>query len=311
MKADFLLNKTKPLFERIRLLEGNRVTKNMLLLTVFAVALYFADLLTTLLVAVFVFIIAGITGFQINENSDEYMVLLLLLTIISIVLTAIFIRLIENRPLRTAMIEQRKRIPDYFSGLILGFAMFSAVVMIAWFGGGLERLPGVAAFKPLTYALLCTGWLIQGFSEEFMFRGWIMTSAGTHHHPWAAVLLSSVLFAAAHLANDGISVLAFVNLTLYGVAMAVLILRMRSIWCAGAIHSVWNWAQGNFYGLSVSGLKTSPNTVLHFEQTAGKNWLNGGAFGLEGGVAATIVLVIFILIFLLRPQRESFDPQKV
>lgn len=311
MIFDFSLKKTEPIFDRIRHIEGKRVIKNLILLVLAAFGFYLLDGIVTMMASVVVGAGSALAGQPIKEGSEEGTVVMLFLTSVCIILTAIFIRLVENRPLRTGMIEKRKMIPDYMSGLLIGFAMFSGVVLIAWFGGGLNRIAESPSLSPLTYTLLCFGWLIQGFSEEFMFRGWIMTSAGTYHKPWTAVLLSSVLFAAAHLGNDGISILAFVNLTLYGMAAALLILRKRSIWCAGALHSVWNWAQGNFYGLSVSGMKTSPNTVLHFEQTAGKELLNGGAFGLEGGVAATIVLVVCIMIFLMMPQRESFEPDRV
>lgn len=287
------------------------MTKSLILLVLTAVGFYLIDGIATVMGAVVAASGSALAGHPVREGSDEAMALTLLLTSICVVLTAAFTCLIERRPLRTCMIEKRKLVPDYLSGMLIGFAMFSGAVLIAWFGGGLNRIAAPPSLSPVTYSLLCVGWLIQGFSEEFMFRGWIMTSAGTFHKPWTAVLLSSVLFAAAHLGNDGISIMALVNLTLYGAAAALLILRKRSIWCSGALHSVWNWAQGNFYGLSVSGMETSPNTVLHFEQTAGKDWLNGGAFGLEGGAAVTIVLVICILIFLMMPQRESFAPDRV
>ena len=61
----------------------------------------------------------------------------------------------------------------------------------------------------------------------------------------------------------------------------------------GAIHSMWNFAQGNLFGIPVSGLVGSPSPLVT-EMGEGK-WqtlVNGGSFGLEGGLAVTAVLAV-------------------
>ena len=47
--------------------------------------------------------------------------------------------------------------------------------------------------------------------------------------------------------------LAFINLTLFGVFASLYFIKRGSIWGIGAFHSIWNLVQGNFWGLSVSG----------------------------------------------------------
>ena len=74
-------------------------------------------------------------------------------------------------------------------------------------------------------------------------------------------------------------------------------------WGAAALHSVWNWAQGNFFGMQVSGIPTG-SSVFSFSQTEQAKWIGGGMFGLEGGAAATVVMLAVIVILLLIPARK-------
>ena len=100
------------------------------------------------------------------------------------------------------------------------------------------------------------------------------------------------------------NVLPMINLILFGVFMSVLVLKLNSIWMACAIHSVWNFVQGNFYGILVSGNDFGPS-VFRFESTEGMELLNGGSFGMEGGIATSVVLTVSIIIVLLLKPREA------
>ena len=119
-----------------------------------------------------------------------------------------------------------------------------------------------------------------------------------------AIGLNAFTFAALHLANNGITWLSFVNLILFGVFASVYFLRRGSIWGIGALHSVWNWVQGNFYGISVSGNQVG-SSVFATETVSGKELLNGGAFGLEGSIMVTIVLAVGIIVLCFWKKAEA------
>ena len=146
--------------------------------------------------------------------------------------------------------------------------------------------------------------MIQGMAEEVLCRSYFLVSIGRRYPMWVAVLLNALFFAALHLANNGISVLAFVNLTLFGIFASVYFIKRGNIWGIGAIHSIWNFVQGNFYGIRVSGIETSC-TVFDSVSVDGRAWMNGGAFGLEGGLAVTIVLVAATLLMLSQPAKDA------
>ena len=55
---------------------------------------------------------------------------------------------------------------------------------------------------------------------------------------------------------------------------------MDSIWGISAIHTTWNFAQGNIFGIKVSGINAQVSLFSFKSSEAGKI-INGGSFGLE------------------------------
>jgi hypothetical protein len=72
------------------------------------------------------------------------------------------------------------------------------------------------------------------------------------------------------------------------------------------VHFGWNWALGWFFGLPVSGMRLVSNPLLQGEDV-GPKWLTGGSYGIEGGVACTIALVVFT-VFIWRTRWLSATP---
>lgn len=239
----------------------------------------------------------------VENMPDLTMVIMLFATAIVTASVFVYCRFIEKRRLSTLGFRKSGALKEYLFGMLAGAVIFSAAVGICLLTGALS-FEGVCANIPWgILALFLVGYLVQGMSEEVVFRGYFMVSMSRRIPIAAAVLISSVGFACAHLGNSGISVLAFVNLTLFGIFAAVYILKRGNIWGACGIHSLWNFVQGNLYGISVSGMgKTA--SVMEMSSVEGKELINGGAFGLEGGLAVTIVLVVGIVIVLLTKTKE-------
>ncbi|WP_103503260.1 MULTISPECIES: CPBP family intramembrane glutamic endopeptidase [unclassified Streptomyces] len=91
-------------------------------------------------------------------------------------------------------------------------------------------------------ALLLLTFAVQAPTEELLFRGYLLPALRERWGVAAGVLLSSALFAAAHMANQGATA-AYALLTfLLGVALALWTLADGNLWRACAFHTVWNWA---------------------------------------------------------------------
>ena len=236
-------------------------------------------------------------------SSDILTIGMLFANMAMILLTMLFCKVIQKRKMRTLGFVKKNLLKEYGMGLGIGFAMFSVAVLLCMVTGSLHFEGVSAKFAAGTFVLFGLGYMIQGMAEEVLCRSYFMVSIGRRYPMWVAVILNALFFAALHLGNSGISVLAFVNLTLFGVFASVYFIKRGSIWGIGAIHSIWNFAQGNFYGIKVSGMATSC-TVFDSVAVEGREWMNGGAFGLEGGLAVTIVLVAATLFMLTRPAQD-------
>jgi hypothetical protein len=106
-------------------------------------------------------------------------------------------------------------------------------------------------------------------------------------------------------AEQGAFAAGLFYLVLYGIFAALYFIRRGSIWGVAAFHSIWNFVQGNFFGIQVSGLKVG-SSVLTSELTETGRLVNGGGFGLEGGLAVTLVLAIGIaVLYFMKPKKED------
>ena len=310
MKNKFSLSEIQFIFDRIKQAPKQRVIQNFVLNLLIFVAFEIVNQFVQAIVMIVAMLPSMLREFsesgaitaEISGTSE--LLLMLFLTAVCIALCFLYCLVIERRPIRTMGLTKRRLIPDYLIGAVIGVGMMGAAVMLSWAGGGLRYIGAENSIPWGTMLAFLCAWMIQGFSEELNFRGFFMMTLGTHNHRLSAVIGSSVLFAAAHLLNDGISVWAVCNLTLFGLFAALYFLRTDSIWGIAAIHSMWNASQGNVFGLKVSGINI-PATFLHFEQTEGHTWLNGGAFGPEGGAAVTVVLLIGVIVMFLLPQRKT------
>lgn len=214
--------------------------------------------------------------------------------------------LIERRSLQSLGFVRKGAVPEYAVGLLGGLVLFGAAVLLCVVTGTLTLSPAENTPSWWLILLFFIGFLIQGMSEELLCRSYLMVSLSRKWPLWACAVSNALLFSLLHLGNPGISVIALVNIFLFGLFASMLTLRRGSIWMVGALHSMWNFAQGNLFGIPVSGLVGSPSPLK--AEVAEGGWqklFNGGAFGLEGGLAVTAVLALACLTVLLIPTKKS------
>ncbi|MDE6517453.1 MAG: CPBP family intramembrane metalloprotease [Acetatifactor sp.] len=251
-----------------------------------------------------------IAGVQAAANAlmqlDAMTIIMLFSNAGIILVTLLFCKLIQKRKVTTVGFQKPGMWMEYLCGMGAGLLIFSVAVLICVVTGSL-KLQGLSpSFSIGIFVLFLLGYLVQGMAEEVLCRGYFLVSVSRRYPLAVGIIANAVLFAALHLLNNGITVLAFINLVLFGVFASVYFIKRGNIWGVGALHSIWNLAQGNIYGIRVSGMQTSCS-VLSSEMVAGRELINGGDFGLEGGLAVTIVLVAGILILLASRQQRYVE----
>lgn len=233
-----------------------------------------------------------------QERSYEYANLFG--TILSSIVVILWARFYEKRSMKSLGFTRKNALRDYVVGLIIGFVMFSLVVGINVLTGSMTIENVTANLSGATIGFILIffiGFLFQGAYEELLIRGYLMVNVGAKHKVITAIAVSSIAFALLHGINPGFSFLAVINLILISVFWGLYVICFNNLWGACAMHSIWNFVQGNFYGIKVSGMDIA-DSVFVSTSVPGKELINGGAFGAEGGIATTIVISIAILILL-------------
>jgi membrane protease YdiL (CAAX protease family) len=222
------------------------------------------------------------------------------------------IRFLENLPWRSlGLTLHRGWIRDLLLGTVIGLVSLALAVGIATAAGGLRfSFIGTGMLLAAGRSLLTSGLLffVAALAEEAAFRGYplqTMTRAGLM---WLAVALTSVPFGVVHLWNPNVVPgVTFANTVIAGVWLAAAYLKTRSLWFPLGVHWGWNWALGSIFGLPISGSRFFANPILRGDDV-GPAWLTGGNYGIEGGVACTVALILAIL-FVWRTRVVSPTPE--
>lgn len=231
---------------------------------------------------------------KLMQDAPEWFTIFVLFTEIFVLfIYMLYCRLVEKRKASTMGFLGEGGLGQYGKGLVIGIAAFTSAYLLCLVTGSV-RFGGVnEQMVPGYIVLYFAGYMIQGMAEEVICRGYFMVSLTRKYSMWFSAVLSSLLFMILHFANDGMTVRSMLNLFLFGIFMALLFVDCGNIWVIGALHSVWNFMQGNVFGIQVSGLpKQNAIFVSVFQE--GRDWIHGGSFGLEGGLAVTLVLLICI-----------------
>jgi membrane protease YdiL (CAAX protease family) len=201
---------------------------------------------------------------------------------------------------------------DLAFGSLLGFLSLALATAIATAGGGLTfTISGRAALAAVFQTLILSAllFIIAGLAEEALFRGYPLQTLARANFAGFGVLLTSVPFAAVHLQNPNVVAgFTFINTALAGIWFAFAYLKTRSLWFPLGIHWSWNWALGSVFGLPVSGISDLAPHPLMRGADHGPAWLTGGSYGIEGGVACTVTLIIST-IFIFRTSLVRTSPE--
>ena len=169
-----------------------------------------------------------------------------------------FARLVEGR--RPRELALRGAAHEWLVGTAAGAALFATAlgVLVALgtyrVGAGDGVMPlvsGVVVFAP--HALF----------EELLLRAVIFKIAEESLGTWAALAGQALLFGALHLGNPHASVFGAVAIAFEaGILLAAAYMLTRRLWLAWGIHFGWNWIQGSFFGVRVSGTEVG-SSLLH------------------------------------------------
>jgi membrane protease YdiL (CAAX protease family) len=135
-----------------------------------------------------------------------------------------------------------------------------------------------------------------------VFRGYLLQNLGDGIGIFWAVAIMSIYYGLIHMSNPNSTLLAGTIITIFGFLRIFPWLRTRQLWLGMGMHAGWNFFQGPIFGFGVSGYNTE---TLIKQSVIGPDWITGGSFGPEAGLAVLAALLIGLVgVYLWTGRRE-------
>ena len=246
---------------------------------------------------------------SIQEFFYHYLLYYELFSFVIILFLFIFwVKVIEKNALSSLGFVKRNWLKYLAWGILMSHVQMGVIALI-YQGSGIGTFElNELSLEPILFILgLFPFWLLQGGTEEVATRGWLLTRIAARTNLPLAIAISSSLFGILHMGNAGVTFLSVLNIILDGVLAGLLFIYTDSIWLVVAQHGTWNYVQGNLLGFQVSGTGADAS-IFSFTMGDGPYWLTGGAFGAEGSIITTLVLLVsLVIVYRLGERKEKFD----
>ena len=218
----------------------------------------------------------------------------------------------SNRPLLKALTTKTRgnNLKMFALGLGIGLGMNLLCAVIAMLNGDIRLT--FHSFRPVSFLAVFAAVFVQSSSEELLCRVFVYHRLMRRYgKPLLAVLVNSVFFALNHLFNPGISVLAMLNIFLYGLLFSAMVIYLDSPWATMTAHTAWNFCQNVLLGLPNSG-NVLPYSVFKLEKAAATDsFAYSVAFGLEGTITACAALIVVAALIVWWGIRHKVMPTPV
>jgi membrane protease YdiL (CAAX protease family) len=266
------------------------------------------------LVAAFAANLFGVFGAE-ADTTDVGLLISGISTLLAVTLSVILARRFLDRRglaslgLRRLHASRTGAARDLAFGFLLAGAMMALIFVLELALGWthFERFTWLAAGREPGWRV--AGWLVLfllvGWYEELLSRGYWLANLRDGLNTPLAVLLTAAAFALLHGSNPNSSWLSTAGLFFAGLWFAYGVIGSRGLWLPIGAHIGWNIFEGVVFGFPVSGLQTA-----HLiEQTAsGPALWTGAAFGPEAGLVLLPALALGALgIRLYTKNRSAFD----
>jgi len=187
-------------------------------------------------------------------------------------------------------------------GLLLGFGLFCAVLLLVLVFGGFDDVSWGSFAGFLGIAGMMSSVAVM---EEVLFRGVLFRILEERTGTVISLVVSSLLFGATHLVNVNATPWGAMAIALTGGTMlAAAYTATRSLWFPIGLHFAWNFTHAGVFGIAVSGSEDVPNGLLR-TTLSGASVVTGGSFGPEASLMALLVCLVPTTVLLRRAARNG------
>ena len=221
----------------------------------------------------------------------------------AIIATAAMLFWVEHKSFDYVGLESRAARPELIARYtLLGVLAIAIPSLLLMAMGQLRAVPAAPgswwAATGLTFANL----LPAAAGEELLLRGYIFAVLREAIGWRWTLIATSIVFGLFHVPNPGADAESVLLVMLAGFFLGAVLLATRSLYVAIAAHFGWNWAMAAGLHTPVSGIPVlSPDYRV---VDAGPDWLTGGGWGPEGGLAAAVSMFVVVIYIYARHLRR-------
>jgi membrane protease YdiL (CAAX protease family) len=219
-------------------------------------------------------------------------------SLVAAIVPALVIARFEKRPFGVYGLPSQGAFgKQFWIGLVWGICAITLLLAVmrgvgVFYFGGLAlhgtRILKFAAFWGVLF-------LVVGFFEEFITRGYTQFTLARGMGFWPAAVLLSAAFGAVHLGNPGEAWVGALAAASIGLFFCLTLRRTGTLWFAVGMHASWDWGESFLYSVPDSG-QVAPGHLLS-SSFHGARWLTGGSVGPEGSVFVFVLIAGMWLLF--------------
>lgn len=192
-----------------------------------------------------------------------------------------------------------------FWGLFIGFVLNGFCALIAMINGDFTlRFSQFEIFRAfgLFFAVF-----VQSSAEELLCRGFMYQRLlKSTNSPAFAIIFNSLFFAALHLFNNGMSILPFYCILIFGVFASMLVYYFDSLWMVMGVHAMWNFTQSILLGLPNSG-NNVPYSIFKIGGSVKGSFAYDPIFGLEGTMLSCVLMTACCVALYLWKSKKKVE----
>ena len=239
-----------------------------------------------------------------NEYTYTFLMYILFIYIWIVVFFVIFI--FKNNHYIIDKITTKSKgnnIAYLYLGFLIGLVLNGFCALIAMINGDFTLRFSQFEIFPAIGLLFAV--FVQSSAEELLCRGFMYQRLlKSTNSPAFAIIFNSLFFAALHLFNNGMSILPFYCILIFGVFASMLVYYFDSLWMVMGLHAMWNFTQSILFGLPNSGINV-PYSIFKIGSSVKGSFAYNPTFGLEGTILSSVLMTICCLALYLWKSKKN------
>jgi membrane protease YdiL (CAAX protease family) len=220
-----------------------------------------------------------------------------------LIATAVCLRWVDGKSLDYIWLDRNAARPGLLAkSALLGAAAIALPSLLLLSVGELRAVPSAGGSWLAATGLAFGNLLPAAAGEELLVRGYLFAVMRDSMGWRWALIVTSVVFGLLHANNPGADGESIVLVMLAGFFLGSVLLATKSLYAAIVVHFAWNWVMAAGLHTPVSGIPiVAPDYRI---VDAGPDWLTGGTWGPEGGLAAGLSMFLIVIYIYTRHLRR-------